>query len=325
MFNKDLLLDDLLQEMGFTDAARGLTERTVKKNTVALKMFFQFIDSCHGVQYLHEVTPKHIREFMLYKYQSGCKESYVNGFLKSLRAFFVFCEEEEYITPLTNPCLRVKWMKEEKPMIDSFNNEELLKLLNYSKSQTRKYYSKGRGSASWFFAERDLLMLLLFADTGMRLFELCNLKDSDFRDNGIRIYGKGKKVRYVYCSAPVMKQKIKYERAKSRYFEKTGVRCEDYIFLSKIGKKWTSDIVQRNIRTLAKEAGCDMSIRWSPHTFRHYFTQQQVQNGADLFTLQRLLGHSSVKVTEEYLRSLKSEIILQRGLETSPLNMLDFS
>lgn len=325
MFNTNLLLEDLLDEMSFTDAARGLTARTIKKNNTMLGMFFKYLDSCHDIKYLHEITAKHIRAFMLYKLGEGRKESYVNGFLRAIRAFFIFCEGEEYITPLGNPCLRVKWVKEEQPMIVSFRNDELLKLLNYSKKLTRRSYSKNRGTASWFFAERDLLMLLIFADTGIRLFELCNLKDSDFNDNSIHIYGKGKKVRYVYSSAPVMKQKIKYERAKKSYFDKTGITHDDFVFVTKEGGKLTADMVQRKIKTLAYAAGCDKSIRWSPHTFRHYFTQQQVINGADIFTLQRLLGHSSVKVTEDYLRSLKSEIIIQRGLETSPLNGLNFS
>lgn len=326
MYKNNLQLSDLLQEMEFTDRARNLSTKTIRRNNKLLTMFFKWLDSAHSVRLLADVTHWHIREFLLVKLDEGNKESYCNVFLRSIRAFYVFCIEEDYVEMAANPCLRVKWLREQKPMIDSFSAEDVVKLLTCAKQQTRKSYSarNKRGRASQFYAERDLLMLLVLVDTGIRLFEVLGLHRDSLQEDGILIHGKGNKQRYVYCSSGIQKQFIKYARAQKEYYEFKGIEIPPELFTNKNGKVWTDDMVQRRIKVLAEKAGVDSTKRWSPHTFRHFWSQQQVLSGADVYTVQRMLGHSSVKTTETYLSSLKSEALLKKAAATSPLKTMGF-
>lgn len=184
----------------------------------------------------------------------------------------------------------------------------------------RKRVTKTRGQFSLFVAERNRLMIMLLADTGLRISELENLKDSTFDSESILVLnGKGKKSRVVFSSPLVYQQKIKYDRAKVKYFAKRNVKQQDYVFLTKMGTRLTNDMSQRYVKVIGGKAGCDPKIRMSPHTFRHYFTQTLLKNGADIYTIQRLLGHASIKTTETYLNSMEARKVIAKGLDSSPL------
>src|SRR5699024_6858306 len=144
--------------------------------------------------------------------------------------------------------------------------------------------------------------------------------------NRSRVYvnkGKGKKDRVVYCSPEIMLQKMRYDRAKEKYFSRRPqVQLSEYVFVTKLGSKLSNDMAERYVKQIGLKAGCNKSIRMSPHTFRHFFTQKQLDNGANIYDLQMLLGHSSIKTTETYLRSISSDKLLERTQETSPLRSL---
>lgn len=318
-----IALSELLDEMELTDSARGLTRKTLIKNRKLLQMFFNFIDSEYSVQTLPEVKAVHIRQFLVHKMKEGCAETYTNTFLRAIRAFFIFCEVEEYISQVENPCLRVKWVQEPQVLIRAWSDDDVKKMLDYTKKEVmtaRKRVNRTRGTFSLFVAERNRLMIMLLADTGLRISELENLRDSTFdRDSIFVLRGKGKKDRVVYSSPMVYQQKIRYDRIKAKYFENREVKQEDYVFLTKLGKKLSNDMAQRYVKRIGEAAGCDKRVRMSPHTFRHYFTQTLLNNGADIYTIQRLLGHASIKTTETYLRSLESKKVISQGLDKSPL------
>lgn len=132
--SENIALLELLDEMELTDKARGLTAKTVKKNRVFLRMFFEYIDREYSVTMLPQVKAPHIRQFMLFKQEEGCAESYANSFLRSIRALFVFCEQEEYISQVENPCLRVKWVKEPETVIRAWSDDDVRKMLTYTES-----------------------------------------------------------------------------------------------------------------------------------------------------------------------------------------------
>lgn len=324
MLYTDVLLTDLLQEMEITDKARGLTDKTVKKNRKFLLMFFRYLDSEYSVTTLRELQPVHIKQFMIYKKNEGAAESYVNVFLRCIRALCKYAEGECYITAEQNPTLRVKWMKEQKRIIRAWSDEDIIKMINYSEQKVRdrrKKLTGKRGACSLFIAERDLLMVLLLIDTGLRVGELMNLSNKNLTSKAVYVInGKGKKDRVVYCSPKITKQRMKYKRAKQLYFSsKEDISVQDYVFVNKDGNRLSVDMAERIVTKIGQNAGCDNSIRMSPHTFRHYFTQKQLDLGANVYDLQILLGHSSIKTTETYLKSISSKKVLKRGLEKSPL------
>lgn len=313
----EILLFNLLEEMEFSDKARGLSDRTLKKNKKFLTHFFLFIKEKYHVEYLNEVNKNIIQAFMIYKKEQGNAETYINSYLRSIRAFFKYCEDEGYITQVANPCLRVKWMKEEKIIKRTFTDEDIKKMLVYADKKThsklKKYDSKRTGHLTRFINERNKFLIMLLADSGLRINEVHNLTDATLTQQGIHVIrGKGKKGRFIFASPLILKEKMKYDRAKQRYFDSVDYNVKKHVFVTRKGNKYSVDMMERDVKRIAVHAGVRQEVRASPHTFRHYFTQSLVRYGTDIYTIQRLIGHSSIKTTEVYLNSLVDEVVIKK-------------
>ncbi|RSU00106.1 integrase/recombinase [Vagococcus vulneris] len=142
-------LEDLLEEMMFNDKARGLLAKTIKKHQKLLNLFFKELNS-DGVYKVKDITPKDIRKFLIKKLEEGSSETYVNNHLRSIRAFFRYCVDEEYLEYDKNLCLRVKWVKERQVVVQTFNDEEIKEMLAVAKKLTffnGFYYGKMKNTA----------------------------------------------------------------------------------------------------------------------------------------------------------------------------------
>lgn len=323
---ENLKLVDLLEEMLFNDRARGLSLKTIKKHRKFLNLFFEFLLD-KNIKYFDEVTVIHIREFMIIKLEEKKAESYINSHLRSIRALCKYCVDEGYVQPHKNPCIYVKWMKERKVVINTFTDDEVRRMLIYSKKRTayqvKRLDKHHTGLQTRFVNERNYLLLLILVDTGMRINEIMNLKHQHINESDIFIEnGKGKKDRVIHCSPLVYKSYLKYLRVANNFFEYYDILKDDYVFLTKNGKKYNYVSAEREIKKIGKETNIKSSIRVSPHTFRHYFTQKLVRNGADVYIIQQLLGHASIKTTEIYLRSLNIEKSMDKVRTKSPLQTI---
>lgn len=320
-------LEDLLEEMMFNDKARGLSAKTIKKHQKLLTLFFKELNRS-GIYKVNDITPKDIRKFLIKKLEEGSSETYVNSHLRSIRAFFRYCVDEDYMEYDKNPCLRVKWVKERQVVVQTFNDEEIKKMLAVAKKLT--YFKPKRlskdcdGLQTKFTNQRDYLILLLLVDTGMRISEIMNLKVEEFHDNSIFIKnGKGKKDRIIHCSPLIYKEYLKYKRVSQIYFNSRNIKeVENYVVLTKEGKKHNYILVERMLIKIGNKCNIRENIRVSPHSFRHYFTQKLVRNHTDIYTIQQLLGHASIKTTEVYLRSLNVEGEIEKVVKYSPLQTI---
>jgi integrase/recombinase XerD len=97
---------------------------------------------------------------------------------------------------------------------------------------------------------------------------------------------------------------------------------DEYVFLTKNGKQYSYISAEREIKKIGIASDVNPTIRVSPHTFRHYFTQKLVRNGADIYMIQKLLGHASIKTTEVYLRSLNIDDSIEKAVKHSPLQTI---
>ena len=88
---------------------------------------------------------------------------------------------------------------------------------------------------------------------------------------------------------------------------------------SRTGKPLTLEAVERIVKIAGEQAKISDDIRCSPHTCRHWFAQEQLKNGLDLYSLSRLMGHNHVKITQIYLDSMKDKDIVINSIHTSPL------
>lgn len=302
-----MLNEDALKEFIFDCRLRKLSERTIKGYRNNNKKMLCFLRQEYQVVEVEEVYYQHIQGYITFLTQEKLSEIYINSLIKCFKAFFRYCVEEGYI--VRNPIDKIKRQKEPIPLIETFTDEEVRKLI-------RAY----RGSH--FLDIRNQLIMVLLFDIGMRNSELCGLKMTDMRDTHIRIFGKGKKTRFVPITPFISKYLIRYIRVREQYIrDKLGYETE-YLLLSQKGKKLTVETLERIVKNAGEACGIRSNIRVSPHTCRHYYAQSQLKNGCDLYTVSKLLGHSKVETTKRYLYSMRDDDVLEIAIKTSPLMCL---
>lgn len=299
-----MLNQDVLKEFIFDCRMRKLSERTIKSYKNNNLRFFQFIETEYQITELEDTYPQAIKGYIDYLSSLGRKETYINGILKTMRAYFTYCMNEDYLRK--NPMDKIKFQKEPIPLIVTFNDDEVVRMI--------KHFNGAR-----FLDIRNKLLMILLFDTGLRNSELCNLKVTDIRDNYIFVNGKGKKERAVPISPILNKQIIKYNRVREHYIKDKFAYQTEYYLLSQKGKKLTVEAIERIVKDCGVACNVRKGIRISPHTCRHYFAQAQLKNGCDLYTLSRLLGHTNPNITKIYLRSMNDDDFLDLAVGTSPL------
>ena len=137
----------------------------------------KYIENEFDLTELDEVKSLHIKKYGLFLIGKGRKETYINGIYKNIRSFFAYSVEEGYLLQKQNPCLNVKWLKEEMPIIEAFTPKEVRDMIDKFKMNT-------------YMEARNKLIIMLFADTGLRNLELCHLMRSDIGETTIKIRGK---------------------------------------------------------------------------------------------------------------------------------------
>lgn len=294
----------VLKEFIYSCHCRKLSERTIKEYKGYMSRLFSYLESEHEITELNYVKAPLINSYISYMTLLGRTETYINSIIKGFRAFFKYCVEEEYIPD--TPMKKVRFQKERQTLILTFSDAEVQKMV--------RYYSGSR----YLDVRNKLIMMLLF-DTGLRNFELCNLKMTDIRDTYILIRGKGKKDRVVPISPVLSKQLLKYNRVRDFYIKDKFAYQTEYLLLSQNGRQLTIATPERIVADCAQGCKVSADIRSSPHTCRHYFAQSQLRNGCDLYTLSKLLGHSNLNVTKVYLQSINRDYFLDHAKATSPL------
>ncbi len=300
-----MLLEDVLKEFIFDCRIRKLSERTIKEYNGNNLRFFKYIDSQFQITELELVTHVVIKEYIQYLTTLGRKETYINGIIKCFRAFFVYCFKEEYISK--NPMDKVNFQREPITLIETFTDNEARKMVEAFKTNT-------------FCDMRNKLILIVLLDSGIRCHELIDIKLSDISNNAIKIFGKGKKERFVPITPTIHKYLLKYLRMRENYLLDKYQLDKEYLFLSFSCRKLSLETVERVVKQAAEKAKVRPEIRSSPHTCRHYYAQAQLRNGCDVYTLSRLLGHENISITKRYLQSITDNQILELALKTTPLS-----
>jgi len=298
-----MLLEESLKEFLFECEVRKYTWKTIRGYRNGLNFLVNYLKQEHKLSNLEDIQTRHLKAFFMYQSRRGRKETYLNGLLKTFRAFFKYQMGAENIT--TNPVLKVSWMKEPKTIIKTFKDSEV-------KGMLQAY------SGSDYYSVRNRAIMAMLFDTGIRCYELCTLSKAAIKDNYIVIYGKGKKERQVGKSPYLAKILMKYDRIKEYNFEFKNIRIDNY-FLSRTGRPLTNAAVERIVKMAGEYANVSPDIRCSPHTCRHYFAQAQLKNGMDVYSLSRLLGHDNINITQRYLQGLKDNEVVARSITTSVL------
>ena len=278
---------------------RKFTPKTIRCYRNNLDLFLRFCEEEAKITEAEELTLAVVRQFSLYMSARGKKGSYINGLLKVAKAFIQYCYDEGYGG--FNTRKNFKWCKQDKAVVMAFEPEDVRKMM-----QSCKGYS--------FLQLRDAAVLTALFETGIRCWELCCIQKKDIHDDFIIINGKNHKQRVVPITPILRKAMLKYESAAEQYF--TLKNTDDYYFLSNHGRQLTNSAVEH----IVKRHGAGIEgIRVSPHTCRHFYAQQHIKMGTDLYTISRLLGHENIQITQTYLNSLRDKDVISISKQRSVL------
>ncbi|KRE94916.1 recombinase [Paenibacillus sp. Soil766] len=302
-------IKELIEDFKLNQEILGREKRYVDLCVFRLYRWEEFTVKVLGVAETEDVTQFHIKRFIQDRQRVGSEVNRtINNNIATLKVFFQYLVSEEFIDEQDNPMRRIKNLKEEKTVIVTFNDDEVSRIINDLKEET---YSN----------VRDKLILIMLFDTGIRVSELCNIKNDDVARRHILIHGKGSKQRLVYISNIMRKYMRRYETVKQERFKKRQQdEIEDYYFLDQSAVRLSRSRINKILKEHCSNAGVRKEVRCSPHDCRHYFAQKQLRNGIDIYSLSRLMGHFDTQITSKYLRGLEQEDILQIGRLHSPLN-----
>ena len=279
---------------------RKYTSRTIRTYRVKLNVFERYCLEEQEIEEIEDVTLATIKQFTQYMMRRGLKGTYINGCLKTIKSFIQYCYEEDY-GGFNTKRGGFKWVKEEKPVVKAFTPRHVKMMLDSCRGND-------------YLDIRDAAILTLLFETGVRCLEAISIKKSDIHDDYIVINGKNHKQRVVPITPVLRKALMRYDRVKESYF--TFKAIEEYYFLSYRGRILTNSAMEHMLRKRGK--GIE-GIRVSPHTCRHFFAQQQIKMGTDLYTISRLLGHENISITQIYLNSLQDSDIIKIAKQNSVL------
>lgn len=258
----------------FLKVELNYSELTIKSYQLDLTDFFGYIES-KKINYL-TITNHDVRGYLKYLDSCNLKNSTISRRISTLRTFYNYLVDENIVE--NNVFHNVKNPKLEKKLPNYLNYNEMEELLESIDISTTEGLEKR-------------LLIEMFYSTGCRVSEMINVKisDIDFTNKTIRIMGKGSKERIVYFGDYASKYL-------DNYLSK--VKCDKYLFTNKKGEKLTVNEVEQIVKDIMKHISIKTHV--TPHTLRHTFATHLLNNGADIKTVQELLGHANLSTTGIY-------------------------
>ena len=261
---------------------RGLSINSIKSYEYDLNLFRNYIESNQISETPINCKPDTIKDY-LYNNLSNKKSRSQARSISALKSYFNFLIFEGHIQK--SPISNIESPKLEKKLPEVLNETEITKLINsYDLNDN--------------FGQRNRTIIEVLYGTGIRVSELIHLKLSNifFKENIIKIVGKGNKERFVPLGN-IASNEIK-EYIKIRKSNIIDSKFSDILFLNRYGRGLTRSMIFKIISDSCKKIGLDKKI--SPHTLRHSFATHLLKNGADIRTIQLILGHESITTTEIY-------------------------
>jgi site-specific recombinase XerD len=317
---ESLLLESLVSTTSLESLAKGYilncrtegkSPKTISCYEMALRNLIWYCKE-QGFPEVQKLTAVHIRHFLWYlasephRWNSTspaarrqASSTTVNNYFRALRTFFGWLEREELV--IENPFKNLKAPKINKTIVQALSTAEIDRLFKVCSGKS-------------MLDVRNRAILSVFLDTGLRLSEVTNLTidDTHMDDGSLFIrHGKGGKQRIVRIGA-------KAQKSLWRYVTLYRKGNSNRLFLNRSGEP----LGLRGMKILITRLGDKAKVKVHPHQLRHTFAISFLRAGGDVFSLQYLLGHSTLQMTQRYLQSLNANDAARAHQKFSPLDNL---
>lgn len=274
-------LDRIEDFMVYLQIDKKYSENTIDAYHRDLMRYYKYVNEIEHKDF-GTIKKKEIKNYLKYLNDSGLDQRSVSRNISSIRSFYKFLLIEKYVK--NNPSDLLELPKRKKTLPQVLSMEEIDRLLDIPLTDPYSYRNKA--------------MLELMYATGLRVSELINLKlhDVDLSMAYVRTVGKGDKERIIPIGDVALNVLKNYMENYRKLLLKGKVT--DALFLNNHGLGMTRQGFFKILKNLAKEK--DIKTPFSPHTLRHSFATHLLNNGADLRSIQELLGHSDISTTQIY-------------------------
>ncbi len=285
---KDLVLSNLIEAYLLTCQAEGKSPATIRWYEQKLRAFLDYLRSRRLTLNPEEITPEIVRGLVTHVQSTAVSAFTTRGYVQVIKGLFTWLEDEGYVDQ--NPIRRVKLPKTPRYVVKPLEESQMHRLLAVINPRS------AAGS-------RDLAIILLLLDTGMRLGELAGLTlaegEAALRDGMLRVFGKGSRERLVPVGATaqnVLRRYLHLHRPQTH---------ADALFVSASGQLLTAEGIRQVVKRLAQQAGLQGV---HPHRLRHTAAVTFLRAGGDVFALQRILGHSTLAMTRNYVTLTDTDV-----------------
>jgi integrase/recombinase XerD len=261
---------------------KGLAKNTVEAYSRDLSGLCEFLIA-QGVNSWNDLQPFHLRAYVPWLRKRGLSGSSISRHIVTLRRLCRFLQTEGVLSDGTVPSLYLKTAGRKLPQ--PLSSEDIRNLLN-------------RPDSSALLGRRDRAMLELLYATGLRVSELVSLQRQqiDLEGDYLTVKGKGSKVRAVPFGKWARERLLDYlKEARPRLLKG---RSSSYLFVNRSGKPLTRQGFWKLVRHYARAASVEKKV--TPHSFRHSFATHLLEGGADLRSVQTMLGHADISTTQIY-------------------------
>ncbi|MBP3921006.1 MAG: tyrosine recombinase XerC [Bacilli bacterium] len=266
----------------YLEYEKRYSKKTVINYENDLEQFNNYLKQ-NKIDDIKKITYNTIRKYLSFLHDNNYESSSTCRKISSLRSFFKYMIKQKKIN--SNPMILISNPKKEKKLPTYLNYNEMEIFLNSIDTSTKE-------------GIRDKLIIELLYSTGIRVSELTNIKIKDIKikENQIYILGKGNKERIVLFGSKAKECLKEYLVSYKEHFK--GNIEEYYLFINKKGTKLSTNKIELIVKDTLRKSSLKLKV--SPHTLRHTFATHLLDSGADLKSVQELLGHKNLKTTAIY-------------------------
>ena len=284
-------IEDFLNHCKFE---KKLSDKTLKAYGIDLQQFLMYLNDNTDIADIRAIDKHVLSKYLDVIYEKG-KPKTIKRKIATLRAFFNYLEFEDrvVVSPFRKMQVKVEQDETTPEILTPLEIEALLTHV-YKLREASRYQSEIRQKA----LIRDIAILELLLESGMRVSELCNLEVThvDLQENKIRIAGKGLRERTIpMVGEAAIRAMQAYERTHASALESS-----EFWFLNRDSKKISDQSVRALISKYSQGAGIQKNV--TPHTFRHTLATMLLESGWDIRAIQYFLGHSTITTPQIYIK-----------------------